>query len=532
MISKRPLFFLFIWILCGSVSLNAQSLDAKLDPFQLYEVRILIDVPNWEKRLFAYRASKRLDKIPATVSFNGHVIDSVGVRFKGNSSFNRVKKTDGIKLPFTMKANEFIKGQKFLEGINNLKLSNGFRDPSYLRDVLSFYIAAHFMPAPQCAMAKVYVNDVYYGVYTLTEDIGKDFLKTHFDDHKGVFLKCDPEFTIKPTPGCPRPEHSNLAYLGNDIGCYRPNYELKSDTGWLSLIQMTKQLNQGKNLEGVLDIDKVLTMHAFNNVLVNLDSYLGRLCHNYYLYQPRDRPFVPLIWDLNLSFGGFTYLNESSLDHQSLMELSPFAQMDNPGRPLINHLLAQPLYRKIYLAKIEAILEMFFYNDKYKELIAKWVTLLKPAVALEKLGLYDLERFKLNVSKSVEVDDITIIGITELMDKRVAFFKSHPLFQLVKPKIFKPISERTEAEITISCQVASASRVYLYSREKAFGPYYVQEMSKVDHLTDDQGSHFVLVISQDRLFEYYIVAENEHRASLYPIEGAFKPILVAIPDLD
>jgi hypothetical protein len=323
-----------------------------------------------------------------------------------------------------------------------------------------------------------------------------------------------------------------LAYLGNDIGCYRPNYELKSDTGWMALIHMTKQLNQGKNLEGILDIDQVLTMHAFNNVLVNLDSYLGRLCHNYFLYQPRERPFVPLIWDLNLSFGGFTYLNESSLDHQSLMELSPFAQMDNPGRPLIKNLLAQPLYRKIYLAKIEAILEMFFYNDRYKELIAKWVALLEPAVAEEKLGLYDLERFKLNVSKSVEVDDITIIGITELMDNRVTFFKNHPLFQYAKPEITNPITEPVEAGIAVSCQVANASKLYLYSREEAFGPYYVHEMSKVDLKTDEQGAHFSLVINQDLLFEYYIVAENEHRASLYPIEGAFKPILVAIPDLD
>lgn len=526
MISKQPLLFLIIWFICGSVLLNAQSLAEKLDPFELYEVRIQIDVPNWEKRLYAYRASRRLDKIPATVSFNGLVIDSVGVRFKGNSSFNRVRKKDGKKLPFTMKANEFIKGQKFLEGINNLKLSNGFRDPSYLRDVLSFYIAGNFMPAPQCAMAKVYVNDIYYGVYTLTEDIGKDYLKRHFDDHKGVFFKCDPEFTIKPTPGCPRPEHSNLAYLGNDIGCYRPNYELKSDTGWLALMHMTKQLNQTRNLENILDIDQVLWMHAFNNVLVNLDSYLGRLCHNYFLYQPEGRPFVPLIWDLNLSFGGFTYLDETSLDQQSLVELSPLAQMNNPGRPLIKNILEQPLYRKIYIAKIETILDSFFYNDKYKDLMDQWVSLLEPAVAEETMGLYDFDRFKMNVSKSVEVDDVTIIGISELMDARVSFLKHHPLFQSVKPDITNVKTEHLEENLSVTCQVANATNVYLYYREKAWTPYNVQEMVKVSSQNEDTVLSFNFGINKDLINEYYIVAENEHRACLFPVEGGFKPVLV------
>ena len=36
--------------------------------------------------------------------------------------------------------------------------------------------------------------------------------------------------------------------------------------------------------EKVLDVDRALWMLAFNNVLVNLDSYSGAFRQNYYLY--------------------------------------------------------------------------------------------------------------------------------------------------------------------------------------------------------------------------------------------------------
>ena len=47
-------------------------------------------------------------------------------------------------------------------------------------------------------------------------------------------------------------------------------------------------------------------MIAFDNVIVNLDSYIGGFKQNYYLYRDGTNRFNSTIWDLNESFGTFS----------------------------------------------------------------------------------------------------------------------------------------------------------------------------------------------------------------------------------
>ena len=136
-------------------------------------------------------------------------------------------------------------------------------------------------------------------------------------------------------------------------------------------MELTQALeNQDQALDKSLNIDETLWMLAFNNVLVNLDSYTGRLCHNYYLYEDSAGLFHPIIWDLNMSFGGFRFLDEGrQLTNEELQTISPFAHYKekNEKRPLITNLLNEPLYRKIYTAHVKTILEDHFSNDAYKK---------------------------------------------------------------------------------------------------------------------------------------------------------------------
>ncbi|MBK7338404.1 MAG: CotH kinase family protein [Saprospirales bacterium] len=56
----------------------------------------------------------------------------------------------------------------------------------------------------------------------------------------------------------------------------------------------------------------MLWMLAINNVLVNLDSYVGGFAQNYYLYRDSTGIFHPVIWDLNLALG-FRLLTEKDI---------------------------------------------------------------------------------------------------------------------------------------------------------------------------------------------------------------------------
>lgn len=517
-----------VCLLAPCATVKAQDSQAQgLDPFHCYQVRIVFRDANWEKRLKAYRTTGREDKMMATVYIDGVATDSVGVRFKGNSSFNSVRKKGDRKLPFSLDANEFVKGRMFPNGHRNLKLSNGFRDPSYLRDVLSFHIAGSYMPAPECAMARVYVNEEYFGVYTLTQAVDKPFLQQHFGERDGPFFKCDPEWQQQPLAHCPASDQCSLEDIGKDPACYAQWYEMKSDSGWRDLIHLVQALNNPKyDLENVLDLDRTLWMLAFNNLMVNLDSYNGRLCHNYFLYKHRDSLFVPLIWDLNLSFGGFRMAEKVNLTDKEMIELSPMLHAQNPRRPLISRLLGTPLYRKIYLAHLETMMEEYFLNGKYREHIKSWQDLLDKPVKEETMALYPYASFRDNARKSVSIGGVPVVGIEELMDARVAFLKAHPLFQRTRPEIGVPVVSADSTGLHLRCLASHTDNMHLYWSQEGSLRFRRAPMAPLlDAESAGERTFWISLPLPETAIRYYLVAENEHRAMAYPRRTTAAPLV-------
>ncbi|MBP6183575.1 MAG: CotH kinase family protein [Saprospiraceae bacterium] len=517
------IFFLACFLVYGRVI--SQKPASGIDPFHLYEIKIQFEDPNWENRLKSYKSNDRKDKLAATIWFDGFKMDSIGVRFKGNSSFNNVKKQGSRKLPFTLDANEFKKNGQFPVGYKNIKLSNGFRDPSYMRDVLSYYIAGHYMPAPKSAFARVVVNDEYFGVYTLTQDLDKVFLQSWLNEKEGAFFKCDPDWEQPSEQNCPSTDKCSLEYLGSDPSCYTPWYEIKSDTGWNAFISLTERLNQeAPPLDSLLDIDRTLWMLAFNNVLVNLDSYSGRLCHNYFIYQLNDGRFVPLIWDLNLSLGGFRMAEKVNLSDTQLYELPIFLHEDNPSRPLIKQLLAVPFYRKVYMAHIRTILDEFIRNGKYKQLIATWQKLIDVAVKEETIGLYTYGDFVKNARDSVVIGKVPIIGIESLMEGRLRFLDQHPIFSLKQPIINQKSGKRLKKTIAFQCLVKNADNVFLYWRKTGTTVFTKTAMKRSTQPPSKTGTTFTLSLGlMNEKVEYYFLAENTNHVLLFPRNAVKAP---------
>ncbi|MEM9822252.1 MAG: CotH kinase family protein, partial [Bacteroidota bacterium] len=356
--------FLFIWLFCLAYPLFGQDL---YDVHRVIEIKLRFAEPDWEQHLDSLKQVGNDDRMLATLQLNGEQFDSVGVRYKGNSSYYNVRNAQSSKLPFNIKINHLIKDQELKGGYKTLKLSNVFRDPSFLREVISYEIARDYMAAPKANYAHVYINDRYMGLYNCTESVDKAFLEKHFGHGKGTLVKCDPTWHAKQPKSCPKGDKASLMYLGDDPECYQSLYELKSKNGWEDLIDLTKVLNKDvENIEKILNIDQVLWMHAFNNVMVNLDSYTGRLCHNYYLFKDSFGLFHPVLWDMNLSLGGFRFDGTgTSLSTEKMQKLSPFVHYKSPNRPLISQVLQNSLYRKVYIAHMRTILGEYFANEKY-----------------------------------------------------------------------------------------------------------------------------------------------------------------------
>lgn len=508
---------LFLITLCTFNTLCAQdfySLNA------ITEIKLTFQEKNWHELLDSLKRAGQEERLVGDVVINGKKYEKVGVRYKGNSSFRSVS-DDGLqKLPFNIKINEVNKKQTLPGGYSTLKLSNAFRDPSLVREVLAYEIARTYMYAPKANFAKIYVNNEYLGLYQNVQSIDDQFLVEHYKDANGVLIKCDPDWTVEQAPGCPDSDKSSLMYIGEDSTCYMRFYEMKDKNGWKNFLNFAKTLNQEpEKINEILNIDEALWMLAFNNVLVNLDSYTGLLCHNYYLYRDTMGVYHPLVWDMNMAFGGFRRLSSATeLTVPEMQEMSAFVHYkdNNPKRPLIVKLLANDLNRKIYVAHMRTILNDYFANGLYLKRAQELQQFIDKQVQQDSQLLYGYKAFKENLTQTVPADESQIVGISELMSKRSEYLLNHPLFQKAPPKIGAVThTQQPDKTLKINAKIEGAQKVWLFYRY-GNGAFTKLAMEAAD------GTNWSGAFNYKKNAQYYIVAEDDRNASLSPDRAAFE----------
>jgi hypothetical protein len=503
----------------------ARSQEFNTDIYALdhiLEVKIEFDRPDWDEQLDRRKRAGKDDRLVGTVYVDGEEFAGAGIRYKGNSSYFGVRQMGFKKLPFNVKVNYTDKEHKLPGGFTSLKLSNVFRDPTYLREVMTYEIASKYMPAPRANFARVYVNDEYLGLYHLTQSVDDDLLEKFYGNDDGTLIKCDPNHNLAKPTHCPESDKASLQYLGPDSLCYFPNYEPKSKDGLAKLIPFIEILNQDPDaLDSVLNIDETLWMLALNNTLVNLDSYLGRLCHNYYLYRDTFGVWHPIIWDMNLSFGGFRYTGLGRpLTDEKLPKLSMFLHYkeQNDRRPLITQLLGNELYRKIYVAHIRTIVEENFAEGQYLTTAEEIRAQIRDEVESEPYRLYDFALFDENYENLAEVNGSQIIGFQQLMRERTEYLRNHVVYNFVPPQLGDVAHDIAGEAVTFTARSADAQTVWLYHRADTFHPWHRTALQPAE----DGLWSAELPLAQAR--EYYLVAEGEKAARVFP-ERASKEFL-------
>jgi spore coat protein CotH len=133
-------------------------------------IDIIFERDNWDRTLDQLYAAGEEERLVGTALINGVRFDSVGVRYKGNSSY----RANQIKNPLNIKLDHIISDQT-LDGYGTLKLANAFKDPSFVREVLSYEIARKYLPASKANFAKVSINGTYLGLYTSVQSVDTFF---------------------------------------------------------------------------------------------------------------------------------------------------------------------------------------------------------------------------------------------------------------------------------------------------------------------------------------------------------------------
>lgn len=294
--NKIYLFLSFLFLLhAGNVSF-AQGEQLFQDDF-VHEIRISFSNPNfWSVLISNYDNNyPNVPYIMADVVIDGEAIDSIGVRLKGFTSYGVETDKKPIKLDF----NEYVSGKKY-DGLKKVNLNNGEGDPAMQRDRLAYDIFRDIgIPAPRTAYTRVYLNEEYWGLYILIEQVDKTFVKDNFANSEGNLFK--------------NMGNSELDWQGADTTHYQQTFELKTAPkagAWTRFVELMNVINNSSNadfkaeIEKVFDVDSYLKVLAVDVATNNWDSYIehGR---NFYMYEdPVSQKFYWIPWDYNLSMGG------------------------------------------------------------------------------------------------------------------------------------------------------------------------------------------------------------------------------------
>ena len=497
------------------------------DENNINTIEIFFSQSNWDQLMDNYYASGNGDRLTAdSVIVNGIVFDSVGVKYKGNSSYN----ANNAKNPLNIKLNH-IKNQDY-QGYYTLKLSNGDKDPTFVREILSYFIARHYMQAPKANYTKVYINGNYIGLYGNIESINKKFVEEHFySDDDNILFKCNPSNLGGGggTTGCSSGIGSSLEYLGPDSTCYEDYYEMQSDFGWEDMKSLTYELDQNpNNIDQHFDVDRGLWFLALSNLFVNLDSYIGPFCQNYYLFQDDNSRFLPVVWDFNESFGHFSMINTPGPGNppattQDLQEMDPFLRDGDATRPLCNILFADPTYREMYVAHMKTIIEEFFDNNYYHQKADSLHNTISTAFQSDQNTFYTWNQATQNITTSITISGGpgggSKVGITELMNARTAYILSQTEFQYPSPDISN-ISVSNAAPspystIDISANITSSTSV-LPTAFLGYRNSSAEIFTKVPMINQGGGTFSASINLGASNVQYYIYAENTDAARFSP----------------
>jgi len=481
-------------------------------------IEIFFSEPNWDDTLDVYYANDIGERLVADSIFIDGVADqNVGIKYKGNSSYN----VNNTKNPLSIKLDYVNNGQS-IDGYNVLKLSNGFRDPSFVREVLSYEMAREYMPSPKATYAKVTVNGTLIGLYTCVQSIDDDFTNENFYERKGPFFKVDN--TGIQVAGCSPGPNGILKHF-TDTNCYKKAYEMESTNDWTELGNFLDTLNNHfTEVENVMDIDRTLWMMAFENLTVCLDGPINSIPHNFYLFKDNNGRFSPLLWDMNMAFGTFTNGLPGPVLPSDLQELDIFHNINDASNMLTTQVFSSDRYKKMYVAHMRTILNEQFVSNNYSTRASQLQQLIDADVNTDPNTFYSYTEFMDNTSTSVA----NIIGISELMNVRTSHLQALSEFTAVPPVVTNistsPTNVSPHSTINITAEITNSNYAYLgyrYTFADKFEKLQMYDDGMHGDGTAGDGFYGATINVDARDVQYYFYAENTD-AGIFSPERAEK----------
>jgi hypothetical protein len=389
---KNQLILLVASLLLGSHSFSQSNGNEMFDNTYVHEIRFTFEQENfWDSLEYYYYVAVVIEGVQdmlASVEIDGTFIDSVAIRQKGQFSNWG---SDGLKEPFKVDFNEYVPGQKY-DGLKKLNLQNGFADPSFMRDALSYKLMRDVgIAAPRTSYARVYLNDEYWGLYLLVEQIDDRFLKNWYEDNDGNLFKCM--------------TNTEITWLGTDKEDYRGEFQLKTNeelddwSEFIHFVDETRQIDEfDDSISTVLEMDNFLHVLAVDVLINNRDAYYSNGRNFYLYYDSTAQAFQWIPWDYNFAFSDVVW--DVWLNYDGW----------GPGaRPLLRNVMNSDLYREQYFDHLCMLIDNYFSLENYESFIDETEALIADAMEEDPNKFQTTEEFHNNIDSNVSS---TLAGIT------------------------------------------------------------------------------------------------------------------------
>lgn len=169
-----------------------------------------------------------------------------------------------------------------------------------------------------------------------------------------------------------------------------------SDVDKDRLIAALKTLNEGEDIEDVVNVEEVIRYFVVHNFTCNFDSYTGSMIHNYYLYE-KDGQLSMIPWDYNLAFGGF----QNAEDATTLVNYpidDPVSGGTVESRPMLAWIFAKEEYTEMYHHYFAEFISEFFDSGYFEKMIEKVHTLIAPYVEKDPTKFCTYEEFETGIA--------------------------------------------------------------------------------------------------------------------------------------
>ena len=261
----------------------------------LHSVEITVDQSAYQEMITAYTSNQTKNWIEATVTVDGVAHEKAGLKLKGNSSLQGISAgTAPQQLPWLVRFDKFVDGANH-EGMTRMVIRAGATTSALNEAVALDLLATTGLVSEKAAHISLSVNGSDPVLRLTCQDLDESWVEQNFDV-AGLLYKAE--------------STGDYTYRGTDESAYKDVFDQETGKANLApLIEFLQFINESSDadfqsgLAQRVDVDKMVTYLAFEDVIDNFDDITGPGNNSFLWWAEQANQMTVVAWDHNCAFG-------------------------------------------------------------------------------------------------------------------------------------------------------------------------------------------------------------------------------------